>query len=410
MNLATRRDSRPGGAEWNGARCGEQSDRPALSVRRLVVTNFRNYDRAEICPGPAPVVLTGANGAGKTNLLEAVSYLAPGRGLRGARLATVARVGSDHRGWAVAASVAGPAGLVDINTGVAAREGGANGEGLADPPERRIVKIDGSKASGPGALAGLVRIIWLTPRMDRMFSEAAAERRRFLDRLAMGLDPGHGRNVAAYERATRERLALLSRGAADRSWLAALESSIAGHGLAIAAARRDTVARLRGALAAGIGSFPKAELAVSGVLEDRLSETPALEAEEAFRQRLAELRTRDAEAGRATEGPHRSDLIVRHSATGLLARQCSTGEQKGLVIAIVLASARLQAAMSGSAPLLLLDEITAHLDHRHRRALFAELARLGAQAWLTGTDAGLFRELAGDARFFNIHDGVVSEA
>ncbi len=409
MNLATRRDSRPGGAEWNGARRGEQSDRPALSVRRLVVTNFRNYDRAEISPGPAPVVLTGPNGAGKTNLLEAVSYLAPGRGLRGARLATVARAGSDQ-GWAVAASVAGPAGVVDINTGIAAREGVANGDGLADPRERRTVRIDGSKTSGPGALAGLVRIIWLTPRMDRMFSEAAAERRRFLDRLTMGLDPGHGRHVAAYERATRERLALLSRGGADRSWLAALESSIAGHGLAIAAARCDTVARLRGALTAGIGSFPKTELSVSGVLEDRLSETPALEAEEAFRERLAELRTRDAEAGRATEGPHRSDMIVRHSATGLLARQCSTGEQKGLVIAIVLASARLQTAMSGSAPLLLLDEITAHLDDRHRRALFAELARLGAQAWLTGTDAGLFRELDGDARFFNIHDGVVSEA
>ncbi|MFQ5533820.1 MAG: DNA replication/repair protein RecF [Sphingomonadales bacterium] len=378
----------------------------AISVKRLVLNNFRNYEYAEIDLDPLPVVLTGPNGAGKTNLLEAVSYLGPGRGLRGARLNDVVRIGCG-RGWSVAATLTGPDGPTRVGTGT---ENGAVPQAAvagARSIERRVVKLDGNKVSGPGALSALVRIIWLTPGMDRMFVEAPSGRRRFLDRLTLGLEPGHGRNAAAYERVMRERMTLLRAGGADDAWLAALEAAMAEHGVAIAAARREALARLRGALCAGIGPFPRAEAAVTGLLEDWLETMPALEAEEAFRTHLAQRRVMDSEAGKTTAGPHRSDLSVRHATKGLPAARCSTGEQKALLIAIVLANARLQTAMKGAAPLLLLDEIVAHLDDGHRAALFDEIGNLGAQAWLTGTDRELFDRLGPRAQFLRVSDGAV---
>lgn len=372
---------------------------PALAVRRLVLGDFRCYARLDLKVGPEPVVLSGPNGAGKTNLLEAISYLGPGRGLRDARLGEVCRRGADAT-WTVAARVDTSSGRVDIGTGLAPDSG--------DGSERRVVKLDGKTARGPAALGEIVSVVWLTPAMDRIFLDGASQRRRFLDRLVYGFDGGHARRVTAYERALRERARLLKRGASDTAWLTALEGTMAEHGTAIAAARRDAVARLRQGLREGVGSFPAAEVSCMGSLEGWLDEMPALAAEDRFRERLAASRPRDAERGGAAEGPHRSDLRVHHLAKDMPAAQCSTGEQKALLISIVLANARLQAARRGQAPLLLLDEVAAHLDGERRQALFDAVMALGAQAWLTGTERELFAGLEGRARFLAVRDGAVS--
>lgn len=372
---------------------------PALAVRRLVLGDFRCYARLDLEVGPEPVVLSGPNGAGKTNLLEAISYLGPGRGLRDARLGEVCRRGADAT-WTVAARVDTSSGRVDVGTGLAPDSG--------DGSERRVVKLDGEMARGPAALGGIVSVVWLTPAMDRIFLDGASQRRRFLDRLVYGFDGDHARRVNAYERALRERARLLKRGASDTTWLAALEGTMAEHGTAIAAARRDAVARLRQGLSEGVGSFPAAEVSCMGSLEGWLDEMPALAAEDRFRERLAASRPRDAERGGAAEGPHRSDLRVHHLAKDMPAAQCSTGEQKALLISIVLANARLQAARRGQAPLLLLDEVAAHLDGERRQALFDAVMTLGAQAWLTGTERELFAGLEGRAQFLAVRDGAVS--
>ena len=372
---------------------------PALAVRRLVLGDFRCYARLDLEVGPEPVVLSGPNGAGKTNLLEAISYLGPGRGLRGARLGEVCRRGADST-WTVAARVDTPSGMVNIGTGLARDSG--NGS------ERRVVKLDGQKARGPAALGDVVSVVWLTPTMDRIFLDGASQRRRFLDRLVYGFDGDHARRVNAYERALRERARLLKGGASDGAWLTALEGTMAEHGTAIAAARRDAVARLRQGMSEGVGPFPAAEVSCMGSLEDWLDEVPALAAEDRFRERLAASRPRDAESGGAAEGPHRSDLRVHHLAKDMPAAQCSTGEQKALLISIVLANARLQAASRGQAPLLLLDEVAAHLDGERRQALFDAVMALGAQAWLTGTERELFAGLEGGAQFLAVRDGAVS--
>jgi DNA replication and repair protein RecF len=398
-----------------------------LAVRRLMLTDFRCYRQARLAVDARPVVLTGANGAGKTNLLEAISFLAPGRGLRRARLGEIDRrapaaavaaesasgsgavgssaVGSSAAGssavgsWAVAAEVATMRSVVHIGTG---REATANGG------ERRVVRIDGMPARSQAVLAEHVNLVWLTPQMDRLFIEGAAPRRRFLDRLVYGFDPEHATRVATYDQALRERGKLLREGPYDAAWLGALEESMAQHGVAIAAARRDVVARLDRACAAGVAGFPMAALGATGTVEAALGEEPALAVEDALRARLAASRRQDAESGGAAIGPHRSDFAVRHAGTGVAAEHCSTGEQKALLIAILLAHARLQAALRGVAPIMLLDEIVAHLDRERRRALFAELIALGAQAWLTGTDEELFAELHGAAQFLRVADGTIA--
>jgi len=383
-------------------------ERTPCAVRTLRVTDFRNYTAARMALDSTPVVLTGDNGAGKTNLLEAVSYLVPGRGLRGARLGDVTRIGA--RAWAVAAGIATATGVTRVGTGLERRDGAAvTAEGDDGPGgERRVVHIDGTPAGGPAALGDVAVMSWLTPQMDRLFIEGAGGRRRFLDRLVLALHPAHGRQAAAYERAMRERTRLLIEGNRDRSWITALELRMAEHGVAVAAARRDALGRLQLALNMSDSVFPAADIDVEGSVEADLAALSALEAEDRFRIRLEAARARDAVAGRAGDGPHLSDLKARHRARAMPAELCSTGEQKTLLIGIVMAAARLALIETGVAPILLLDEVAAHLDTRRREALFGELLALGAQAWMTGTDAALFSQLEGQAQFFTISSGTIA--
>lgn len=382
---------------------------PTTSVVRLVLTDFRGYARARLAIEPGLAVLVGPNGAGKTNLLEALSFLAPGKGLRRAKLseidrrATAAPPGAatqDRPGaWAVAATVTGPAGEFDVGTGR---------DIDSESGERRHLRIDGVPAKSQQDLSERLAVAWLTPQMDRLFADAASGRRRFLDRLVTGFDPGHWSRLLAYERAMRERARLLREGAADPSWLKALEEIMAENGVALAAARLEAVARLAAACADATGPFPRAGLAIEGAVEHWLGSMPALAAEEAFRAALHDSRGLDRDSGVTQTGPHRSDLLARHLGTGEAAALCSTGEQKALLIAIVLAYARLLALRRGSAPVLLLDEVTAHLDAARRSALFQALRALGAQCWLAGTDTALFAELKGHAQFFAVADAAVS--
>lgn len=381
---------------------------PALAVRRIVLTDFRSYRRAELAAPAAPVVLYGANGAGKTNLLEAISFLAPGRGLRRARLAEIERRRAESEaagpGWAIHATLDTPEGERGIGTG---RDPDRAPD---DDSDRRVVRIDGASVKSQSALAELANILWLTPEMDRLFDGGRSERRRFLDRIVLGFVPDHARNLAGYEQAMRERNRLLKDGRFDEAWLGALEQGMAETGVAVAAARRQVVGRLAVAAEAALGPFPIPDLALAGDAEAELADGPALAAEDALRRRLAESRRADAEAGRALAGPHRSDLVVHHRAKAMPAALCSTGEQKALLVALILAAARLLKLQRGAAPLLLLDEIAAHLDAARRAALFDEIEALGAQAWMTGTDAELFAALGGRAAFVNVADGTLRTA
>jgi len=380
-----------------------------LSINSLSVTDFRNYDRLRMVCDGRPVVLSGSNGAGKTNLLEALSFLAPGRGLRRARLSEVTRHGADGGAWAVAVSLSADQGeLAKLGTGLLPGENGV-------PGERRVVRIDGAPQSSTACLTQWLSVVWLTPEMDRLFNDAASDRRRFLDRLAYGLDAGHATRLNAYDRSLRERSRLLRDGAMpngtppDPVWLDATEAAMAEHGVAVAAARRETLARLVGALQqAGDTVFPRAEMALDGVLEDWLAELAAVDVEDRFRVLLARQRGRDAQAGRALDGPHRTDLRVRHCDSGMPAADCSTGQQKSLLIAIILAYARVLRSVAAP-PILLLDEVAAHLDGHARARLFDAIDELGAQAWLTGTDRAVFDAMGDRAQYFNVANGRVCE-
>lgn len=388
-------------------------------MRRLTLTDFRNYSTLRLEPDPCPVVLTGANGAGKTNLLEALSYLAPGRGLRGVRLGEVTRRDAEPGAvWAVAATLDTPAGPVDLGTGLEPsqnpdEESGHSHNGGA----RRVVHINGQSAR-PGALGEWGSSVWLTPDMDRLFCESAGSRRRFLDRIVAGFDPGHATRTSSYERILRERARLLREkgGHADPAWLDALEETLAQTGIAIACARREMAALLNQACERNHGPFPMPRVEATGDVESWLDQGPALDAEERFHAALAETRGHDAENGRTAHGPHRSDLEVHmrspesaaESAPEVIARECSTGEQKGLLISILLAVAELIRGARGAAPLLLLDEVAAHLDEERRAALFERLGALGAQAWLTGTDPAQFAGLSGRAQFYHVAGGAAA--
>jgi DNA replication and repair protein RecF len=370
--------------------------RPAVaSLRRLTLNDFRSYARLYLEVDPRPVVLTGANGAGKTNLLEAISFLSPGRGLRRARLAELDRIGGGP--WTVGARVAGPGGAVDV---VTARV--QDGE-----RERRATRIDGAHASSQAALAEVLSVVWLTPAMDRLLSEGAGARRRFLDRLVLVGDPAHAAACTAYEQALRERGRLLRTGRLEPVWLGALERRAAAAGVAIAAARRQATRHLGAALEAAPGWLAQPELRLEGEVESWLDRLSALEAEDRLAEALAAGRRADAEAGTTALGPHRSDLLVRDRVTGRLAREASTGQQKACLIAVVLAEARVRAVAGEQQPILLLDEVAAHLDPERRSALFAELTALGAQAWLTGTEAAVFAPLGARAQFFTVQDSTL---
>ena len=394
-------------AEAQEARNSAGAAAGRVGVTRLVLTDFRNYRAARLTLGTEPVVLTGPNGAGKTNLLEAISLLAPGRGLRGAKLTEIGRRldASDDpalsclaNSWAVATVLATRRGDVRIGTGF---------DGGQTAGERRVVRIDGEPTRSQAALGEQLAVVWLTPPMDRLFVEGASGRRRFLDRLVLALDPAHAARVAAYEQALRERSHLLREGIADVAWLVALEEVMAAQGIAVAAGRRETVKRLDRVCAEAEGPFPRARLQLVGTVEEWLDAMPALAAEAEFAAALAANRPDDGRTGGAILGPHRSDLRVSLAAKGVPAEFASTGEQKALLISILLAHARLQRMLRGEPPLLLLDEIAAHLDASRRAALFEALVALDTQVWLTGTDEALFAPLQREAHFLSVRDGHV---
>jgi DNA replication and repair protein RecF len=355
-------------------------------LTRLALTDFRSYPEALILPGPGLVVLTGENGAGKTNVLEAVSMLAPGRGLRGATLGDMARQGGAG-GWSVAADMGD-----DVRLGTGTR---------AEAPERRVVRINGAAASA-AALAEWLSVLWITPAMDRLFTDPASGRRRFLDRLVMALEPGHAVAATRYEAAMRERNRLLAQERpVDPDWLAGIEAQMAMQGQLVAAARARTVAALATRLAGGPdGLFPRATLALDGWNGD--------ESEKEAASRLARSRARDAAAGRALEGPHRQDLRVTHAGKTQPAERCSTGEQKALLLGLILGHADLVAARSGRRPILLLDEVAAHLDRHRRAALFDRLALAGGQVWMTGTDPELFADAPPAVQHLTVAAGTIS--
>jgi DNA replication and repair protein RecF len=372
-------------------------------IRRLTLANFRSYHAAQIeLAGPGPVVLTGANGAGKTNLIEAISLLAPGRGLRRATTEELAFSEGDGA-WAVSAETEGMLGLATLGTGVDPPVG-------EDSGSTRKCRIDRESVGSAAAFADHLRVVWLVPAMDPLFNGPASERRRFLDRLVLAVDAQHSSRVAALERSLRSRNRLLEDAHSDSHWLDAIEHETAEVAVAVAAARAETVDRLAGALAAARSSapeFPRAEIALDGWMEKLLPDHKAIEVEDRYRVLLKANRARDAAAGRTLDGPHLSDLAVTHAGKGIAASDASTGEQKALLIRLVLAHAGLIKEMTGFAPLLLLDEIVAHLDPARRAALYDALANLGAQVWMTGADPVAFGDIVGRAQMFEVRGGMV---
>ncbi|QGZ93197.1 DNA replication/repair protein RecF [Terricaulis silvestris] len=377
----------------------------SLYVSRLMLTDFRNHAALDLALDARPVCLFGANGAGKTNILEALTMLAPSRGLRAATLVDVARTGGEDRAqpWAVSARV-----VQDGEESVL----GAGAERTPEGGVKRVARRDGMPATAT-ELAQAARMTWLTPAMDRLWSGAAGDRRRFFDRLTLARASEHGSAAAQYERAMRERQRLLADRVFDDAWLGGLEREMSAHGAAIAAARVETLQRLQEAIdARPDGAFPKAILSLDGLLEARFERgAKSADVEEDFAALLREVRGRDAGAGRALDGPHRSDLLARHAAKDMPADQCSTGEQKALLVGLTLAQARALSNDPGAgASLILIDEAAAHLDSVRRAALFDELLANPGQAWLTGTDENLFEAFGTRAQRFEVKDGVVSAA
>jgi DNA replication and repair protein RecF len=376
-----------------------EGEKPSLAVTRLTLTNFRSYAAAELVTEAAPVVLAGPNGAGKTNILDAISLLSPGRGLRGARLGDHVRKGpapQDGALWAVAATVTRGDTTYEIGTGLmGGPNGGERPPGGESRQGKRSVRLNGVEAKSSADLGDIVQILWLTPAMDRLFIESAGGRRRFLDRLVLAFEPSHARFATRYETAMRERARLLKFGPRDPAWLDGLENEMAEAGQMLSQSRAATVERLNRALAEreAAGVFPAAHLTLTG---------EPFDSAEDLRAALAQSRIRDAEAGRTLAGPHLADLAARHTAKRADARDCSTGEQKALLISIMLAEAR-ELSRDRLAPLLLLDEIAAHLDAPRRAALFEEITALHAQAWMTGTDLSLFEKA--QAQIFLVENG-----
>ncbi len=367
------------------------------AVARLILQDFRSYEALDLPVEGQIVALIGENGAGKTNILEALSLFAPGRGLRRAELPAMARLGGDG---SFAASV------------TLAEEAGRLGVGLAPPDAEgrraRLARIDGQPAGSALAFSEYLRLVWLTPDLDGLFRGAAGDRRRFLDRLVLAIDPGHATRSNALERALRSRNRILEESASQSQWLDAIEREIAELGVAVAAARAETVARLSAIIAESrdeASPFPFADLALAGEIDTLVARLPALDAEDAYRDLLRQGRHRDRAAGRTLAGPQASDLEVRHGPKDIPAGQGSTGEQKALLIGLVLAHARLVAAMSGIRPLVLLDEIAAHLDPRRRAALYDGLTGLGCQIWMTGADAALFGDLPAGSQRIRVETG-----
>lgn len=370
-----------------------------LSLSSLSLHHFRNYAAARVEVSAKPVVLTGHNGAGKTNVLEAVSLLTPGRGLRRAKLGDIDSRGAVGLPWVVAANACGMQGEVKLGTGRDAE---------SVEVDKRIIKIDGRVCKGQAELARHLAMIWLTPQMEQLFQEGASAGRKFLDRLVYSFDAEHASRINEYEYAMRERNKLLQNFRADGRWLDALEQTMAETGAAIAQARLSTVEHINQAIRASTLSFPKAYLCMRGAVEDLLAEgMPAVQAEEVFKGALSGARREDGAAGRTLSGVHRSAFEVIHIIKQMPAQNCSTGEQKALLLSIVLAQARAGAQWKGVVPVILLDEVVAHLDGTRRLELFEEICQIGAQTWMTGTDAALFAGLEGIAQYYQVENGTL---
>jgi DNA replication and repair protein RecF len=373
------------------------------AIRNLTLTDFRNYPALSLLFCGEHVVITGENGAGKTNLLEAVSFFSPGRGMRRAVLADVAREGSSN-GFAINAGVEIDGDVVQLGTGTF-------GDLPGGEPTRRL-RINGVAQKYTDALTDYLRVVWVTPQMDGLFTGSASDRRRFLDRLVLAIDPMHGQRSLDFERAMKSRNRLFEERRSDERWYDAIETQLAEYGAAIAAARVQLVRLLAGMMEQlpEDGPFPKADLSLQGSLEEQIiSGMAACDVEDRYRDTLRTQRGRDMTAGRTVDGPHRSDLSVFHRPKNMAASQSSTGEQKALLIGIILSHARLVTQITGSAPILLLDEIAAHLDAGRRAALFGIIDDLGAQAFMTGTDRALFSALEGHAEFLSVSHGLVSK-
>ncbi len=373
----------------------------ARRIRRVVLADFRSYASLDLRVSSGMVALAGDNGAGKTNLLEALSLFTPGRGLRRADLSEMAREGGSG-GFAVSLEIAGEeGGMLQLGAGIE----------IVDDAAQRKFRLDREPIGSARAFADHVRIVWLTPAMDGLFTGPAGERRRFLDRLVLAVDSEHGARVNALERALRNRNRLLEERRGEKIWLDAAEREIAELAVSVAAARRETTERLAALIHSSRNEdspFPWAEIALEGEIDLLIAERPALEAEDVFRGMLRDNRARDAAAGRTLIGPQASDLAVLHGPKQCEARRASTGEQKALLVGLVLAHARLVAAMSGIAPIVLLDEIAAHFDPARRRALFDALGELGGQVWMTGADIALFDDLRSRADIFAVAGGRIT--
>jgi DNA replication and repair protein RecF len=375
--------------------------RDRLRVVRLILQDFRTYASLDLAVSRGLVGLVGENGAGKTNVLEALSLLMPGRGLRRAEFAEMARAGGPGS-FSVSVTLDAPYGEHRLGTGLP--------EAALDGRAGRVCRIDGASVPSPAAFAEYVRVVWLTPDLDALFRGPAGDRRRFLDRLVLAVDAEHGARVNALERALRSRNRVLDEAWGDALWLEAIEREVAELGIAVAAARRETVERLAALILAtrdDRSPFPFAAIALHGELDDLVATLPAVDAEDRYRAILRESRARDRAAGRTLVGPQASDLEVRHGPKDIPAATASTGEQKALLIGLVLAHARLVHAMSGMPPLILLDEVAAHLDPGRRRALFEVLGQLGGQVWMTGADPALFAELGDRADLLSVEPGSV---
>ena len=359
-----------------------------MVLEALTLSHFRSHRLARLTLDARPVAIWGPNGAGKTNILEAVSLFSPGRGLRRASAAEMARR-PEALGWKL--------------TGTARAGGRREIETWSEAGAARQVRIDG-KATSQLALGQILRVLWLIPSMDRLWIEGAEGRRRFLDRMVLSFDPDHAEATLTYEKAMRERNRLLKDEVRDPAWYGALEAQMAGAGHRIDRARRAAMVRVAAAQENAETAFPAAELD----LQQSEGEMP--ETEDGLREALAESRFRDMAAGRALVGPHRTDLHGVYAAKGVAAKDCSTGEQKALLISLILANARALAEDTGAPPILLLDEVAAHLDAGRRAALFEEIVALGAQAWMTGTGPELFAELGDQAQALEVREtGSVSE-
>lgn len=370
-------------------------------IDRLKLTNFRNHEETSIESENRHVVVFGENGAGKTNILEALSFLSPGRGMRRTSYDKVGRVGGKGD-WTVFARIEGRDGEVSIGTGIQ--------ETAIGIESQRRIHINGAQAKTSESLLEHSRILWLTPSMDGLFTGPTGDRRRFLDRMVLAVDPLHGRRVSDYEKTMRARNKLLADPYPDAQWLDANESQLAGLAVAIACARHDMISLLSKTIVENNdpGSpFPDAIVSITGTLENAIADISATDLEEEFLDRLKASRGADARVGRTLEGPHRSDMVVHHRPKAMPASQCSTGEQKALLIGLLLAHARLVGEMAGFAPILLLDEVAAHLDEGRRAALYDMIDTIGCQAWMTGTDKNLFSALETRATFLEVADGTI---